>query len=125
MKLFFFFLILFPQLALAENFQFGNEEIGYLNVRTEDTGPAYERYRMYVTVTCKDRRRVKNLVSPVAEEIIPVEDVCILLKPTYNEKTTDVTVIFGKSTREVGEGKCTDGYTQTFNIEKLCSAWSN
>lgn len=123
MKRLLFILILFSNLAFAKTFSFGNEKIGFVKIEYVDVGPTYERYRMHITVTCKDRRTVKNLVVPVAEDVIPAEYVCAYAPPTYDPDKTEVKITFGKAVMQIGPAGC-DGYTQPFNIELLCSAWS-
>lgn len=105
---------------------FEDPAYGTLKVDVRFIGePIYAKFEMEITVLCKDRRRVKNLVQPAWEEVIPKERIC---KFVENEaKMTAPSVVsltFGTSPLTRGQAEC-KGWTQPFTIRDLCTAWNN
>ncbi len=111
--------------ALAETHEFGRADIGTIKISLLDVGPIYARFEMHISVLCKDRRSLKNLVTPTWEDVLPKENICVFSQPRFNESTTELTITFGTSKFGPGQARCNQGWTQKFNLKELCSAWAD
>lgn len=119
-------LILMSGLARAEVYHFAVPGTGTLRVSLIDRGPIYEKFIMEIMVLCEDQRRVRNVISPTWETVIPKETVCYFNpRPPFNRQTGEATLTFGKSKFGPGQASCDEGWQQTFNVRQLCSAWRN
>lgn len=118
---------LFALPAVAKDYVFKDESYGTLKVKVRYVGePAYAKDQMEILVLCKDRRRIKNLITPTWEVVLPRESICAFVEESikFNRADSEVTLMFGTSEFAPGPATCS-GWTQPFRIKELCSAWSN
>lgn len=118
-------LLAFAGPAFGETHTFSRADVGTLKIALRDVGPIYARFEMHVSVLCKDERRVKNLILPAWEDVIPKENVCFFGEPKFDEATGEVTIAFGTSKFRPGQARCDEGWTQKFNLRELCGEWRN
>jgi hypothetical protein len=99
---------------------------GAFTIKLEKTdGPVQNRIQLDVSVVCKDQRKSPTSVTPKEEELLDHDHICSFDRYNFDKEQKVMTLAFTVSKTVDDEAKCIDRMVQTFDLKKVCEAWTS